>query len=117
MLLKNQIASGNCYEAAFQLLHQIEGEQVVLCHGIATQSRSPHNRIGHAWLEELHGKAWFVRDALFPLSLVPREIYYKVGKILSAEVVRYSRLRANLLVNEKKHFGPFNRRIAAATHC
>lgn len=36
--------------------------RLLLCHGIATQSKPPHARMGHAWLEEQYGDLWFVRD-------------------------------------------------------
>lgn len=116
---KNPAALGNCYEHAFQLLlkHGRRGNpDVVLVHGIVTQSRPPHVRMGHAWVEQYDpaAGAWFVRDGLFPDALVPARVYYAVGRV--GETRRYHYMEAMRYTHVLENYGPWDPVIAGAAH-
>lgn len=125
-IYKFNAAKGNCYAAAFALcqMHRFRmTDQIFLCHGIVTQTKQPHERMGHAWIEEyvtnnvaMGGYVWVVRDGLYPTTRIFREDYYKMGEIDSNLVKRYAWTQARNLREVHQNFGPWDEVILSAAH-
>jgi hypothetical protein len=97
-------ATGDCYEAAAKLL--LFGgmpEEARLVHGNVTgQGPVAGIRFGHAWVE--------LGDLVFDHSngrhlVVPRDQYYRVGKIKKPR--RYHPVEAKLYLLRRRHYGPW----------
>lgn len=112
----NNDAKGNCYAYAYSMSQTDLGRRVLLCHGIATQSASPFAQMGHAWTEVNIAGEWHVRDGLFPLNLIPRDVYYRVGKIQCSTVVRYTPRQALSLCAANGNVGPWAEHVLTAAH-
>jgi hypothetical protein len=113
-------ARGRCYEAAYLMLmeHKLNNtDRVVLCHGIAKQTRHPFAVMGHAWIEEqmADGK-WYCRDGQYPNHPILRDRYYEGGTIDPANVVKYTRTDAKRRQQKTGNVGPWDEKIAAAAH-
>lgn len=120
---RNLAAAGNCYEYAWLMITNRPNPDpvnAVLCHGIATQTQAPFNKIGHAWTEEVHQVGPFpvrvVRDPQFPEAVLPAEYYYDVGGVDPATVVRYTPEEAMLEAVVHGTYGCWDPTIAAAVH-
>jgi hypothetical protein len=114
-------AKDNCYEAAYRLMMNYGGwEEVYLCHGIATKTTPPHERMGHAWVEvemecqNTMGYITVVFDALFPKQGILKWVYYTVGRV--SDVVRYTRGEAVVLACREECYGPWDAKVAEAAH-
>ena len=106
--------TGHCYQAAYILFDAYTGApglaeagNLRLCHGIVRQTGWPHARMGHAWVELEHPtRGVVVVDGLFPDSHVPRDVYYRIGRI--KHVVRYDEQEVRRLANHHGHYGPWD---------
>ena len=109
---------GNCYEVAgcYLLDAWTRGEagNLVLVHGRPTLQVTPFCEYGHAWieiaqnLERLGAKAELVLCLDTESGvLVPRELFYKVGRIDPASCLRYRIEDLRRWVVETGHWGPW----------
>lgn len=103
--------TGDCYYAAANALCMpaFAGglslpDDAVLVHGRPTLTRPPFEEYGHAWLE--HGPM-VIEVANGRRVAVPRETYYRSGKIDPVKCIRYSREQACDMLLKFKHFGPW----------
>lgn len=110
---RDRSAIGNCYERAGTLLF-FAPDGAMLCHGIGRMTKPPHVLMGHAWIEIEVGGIWYVRDVLYPQGVIRRDDYYRVGQV--SDVVRYDVVEGTLRMYATGHYGPWDKKIAAAAH-
>ena len=116
MAERNDLARGNCYQAAWIWLDEIRPANAVLCHGIATRTQPPHERMGHAWVEVQVSGYQFCVDSLFPGTAIFQGRYYAIGNIDPKDVRRYTLDEARKLMLERGNYGPWDEVIMAAAH-
>jgi hypothetical protein len=94
---------GDCYFVAANLIIN-ELKEGTLVHGHPTLGVFPYEKYGHAWIE-LNGS---VIDYSNGNSVImPREEYYRLGKIKTVECLYYDRERARQFMLSHKHYGPW----------
>ena len=107
---------GTCYQDA--LLAVLFGPPgCVLVQGYPRlTSKDEHfgKKYGHAWVEVEVCGAWFVIDHHIPTSLIPKALYYAVGRIDPAECHTYTRREAKALERKFRHAGPWHEEPADA---
>lgn len=108
-----EIAKGDCYEAAAHLavFHSFDKDlllpanfEPVLVHGRPVLQRPPFERFGHAWVES--------GEVVFDFSngrklVMPRNVYYALGRIDPEDSFRYSPDEARKLLVRFGHYGPW----------
>lgn len=112
---------GDCFKAGVDLLLKLawktvsaggaDGEGFYLCHGIVTgQGPIEGVRYSHCWVEHaLIGSPATVLDHSNGRQLeMPAWLYYRIGRIDARKVYRYSLNEARRLLNEHKHYGPWD---------
>lgn len=113
--MANRKRKGNCFEAsALQFLAM--DREAVLVHG-APWSEKHQVRIAHAWIEytetnvvgEYEFQMCAVLDATLAKDkqLIPAPLYYMVGRMSEAHVIRYTREQARVLMVETENYGPW----------
>jgi len=101
---------GDCYEAAARLIIESDflGEKIslTLIHGFVTgQGKLEGVVYGHAWVEDKKGN---VLDYSNDRKLVvPKELYYSIGKIDHKKQKRYSSKETRKMLNKYEHWGPW----------
>jgi hypothetical protein len=99
---------GNCFHVAADLVLSHAGAGLTLCHGTPIAPAGPHEgeRLYHAWAETDDGRV-IDRSNGNDVNL-PRDAYYRLGRIDPAEVLRYSRLEVAALSLRFGHWGPWH---------
>ena len=118
---------GNCYEKAFNFLHETMGDGIkyLLCHGTVGDFETEEGYVeehGHAWIEYmemyevptlLNGRikhkveVWFCIDKSNGHdSILPRDAYYQFGNV--KDVHRYSVAEAIRNAIKTGHFGTWH---------
>lgn len=95
-------ADGDCYENAILYLIANKREGLVLVHGRPTLQCPPFCQFGHAWVED---GAWCIDAASG--ELIPKLVYYGVGRIDPALCFSYTREFALKMALKFKHYGPW----------
>ncbi len=95
--------TGNCYQTAAEHLLNIPASGWVLVHGRPTRSIAPFCQFGHAWLQ-LGERIVFDAERQM---LVPRSVYYRVGRIDPALCIKYTQLDVQRKLLEFEHWGPW----------
>jgi len=98
---------GDCFEVAGNLTTNLINCDCYLCHGKPIgQGKIDGIKHNHAWIE--------VNDIVIDFSngkktIIPRERYYRIGKINKKEVFRYTPIEAVKMMLETAHFGPWEK--------
>lgn len=110
---------GDCSQVAFHAVYEAfkrDDDTLTLCHGQVTGTDGPVKgvRFFHAWVEqELRFPG---SEARFVLAIdrsngsdvsLPRELYYRAGKIDPDEVARYTPKEAIVAALNAEHYGPW----------
>jgi hypothetical protein len=101
---------GDCYQAAAELVvlpnGALEGVALELVHGeVLGQGPLEGVRYGHAWVE-LNGALVLDHSNGREIHL-PAAVYYELGDIDPASVVRYDASEARRKLIEFEHYGPW----------
>ena len=100
--------NGDCYSSAVNLvmkLNSMGDKKAKLVHGIVTgQGALKGLEYSHAWVES--------GDMVLDYSngrelVVPKELYYKIGKITKTKKYGYMEMLQNLV--KKEHYGPWDK--------
>ena len=94
---------GDCFEAAFGA--QIEDSTWTLVHGVATGGPTGDMRISHAWVER---EGIVYDNACGRDRTLPRELYYRVGRIRDDQCRRYTADEAAEQALTTGHYGPWH---------
>jgi hypothetical protein len=111
--IQHQPTPGACFHDAFligvELLDCLDRELICVVHGVATGTGGAALdwRYGHAWLEIELGGVTLVIDHTRPNQPLPRELYYRAGRIDPAECRRYSLDEAIGHALRTGHSGPW----------
>ena len=151
---------GNCYEDSaryllygkwkfpwaappIEITSLVNENKIFLVHGVATLSRPPHQRYGHAWIEYtittemsfplIEGDALEDPDGV-KLEFIKQDVsmdycldlntgksfframYYHAGQILESECVRYNRDQALQYMIAYNHFGAWEGPFGCPPH-
>jgi len=110
---------GNCYKSSGEYLMDEwlkgEHEQYTLVHGIPTLTVEPFTRYGHSWIEFTAVVGVIAGRQLKTVmcldtetnNVVPRDLFYKVGRIKPEECFRYKFSEMRERINETGHWGPW----------
>lgn len=101
-------AHGNCYQDAFNALLELGGGWR-LVHGRPILTRPPYCQFGHAWVE----CGGVVID---PKGCVPRDLYYKIGRIDEGLNIYYCLDDACRMAVMHGHYGPWEGVDASSGH-
>lgn len=114
---------GDCYEAAANFIakevSKEDESKFFLCHGIVvgTGGDVVGVRYGHAWveMEPESGFGTLVIDRSNGRDItLPKELYYRVGSIDPANVIRYTKQQAMAKLSSTGHYGPWDKRVDAS---
>lgn len=111
---------GQCYMAAVRLARELVRlaniSDVRICHGVVSRGPIGSGRIGHAWVEfQIQtipgGPMRMVMDASSTQRSCPLVVsssaYYMVGRVVDANVRRYTLQESLDLISQLQHFGPW----------
>ena len=115
---KKSVALGNCFQNGFKYLFSSKGnEDMLLVHGtVSGQKHIEGIRYEHCWVEycEQHivdsqiVNLWMVVDPSQDMEkpvVCPRELYYKIARVIELNVKKYSRVDALLFAAKQMHYG------------
>jgi len=113
------IPTGDCYQAAANYLSRLgpkESEGHTLVHGIVSgQGPLEGKRLDHAWVEAEQPVPGGSLTIVLVIDvsqgknlLLPRDLYYRIGRVNPAECTRYTPEEAMINMLRSKHFGPWN---------
>jgi hypothetical protein len=100
---------GDCAEVAARLVIERLPRGFVLCHGRPV-GRGPANsgeRYFHAWVENDEGSVVIDQSNGLDVTM-PRDAYYAIGRIVEADVVRYTADEAAEMIVDTGHWGPWD---------
>lgn len=106
-------ATGDCYTAAGRFVTDAafagQADGYTLVHGVVGgQGPLEGRRIDHAWVEVDDGPVVMVVDVSNGGSLVlPRDLYYRLGRVIPEECRRYTPEEATIEMVRSKHWGPW----------
>lgn len=113
------VAVGDCYEAAVRLAET--DSDMFICHGYVTGSpdtKVAGVRFSHAWCEKtveftinghtINHVEVFDHSNGRDIDNFPAQLYYKLGDIDAAEVVRYTYTEAVVHMVTTEHWGPWD---------
>jgi hypothetical protein len=95
--------TGDCYRSAAEHLLNMPASGWVLVHGRPTRSIAPFCQYGHAWLQ-LGEHVVFDTERQM---LIPRSVYYRVGRIDPALCIKYAQIDVQRMLLEHEHRGPW----------
>jgi hypothetical protein len=112
---------GNCYPTAGRMV--IDDPALTLCHGVVTDVDGVVGPHGHAWVERTDrfsvprgdypdSRHWVESTVVVDRAngndvTMPQVLYYKLGRIDPATVVRYAPETARRMMLEHGHWGPW----------
>lgn len=96
-------ADGTCYEDAYQYISK--NPEATLVHGLVV-GQGPIEGVlyNHAWIEKGNR---VIDPSLKPALTVPKELYYKLGRIDTKTVYRYDHSEFLEKVLEHETYGPW----------
>lgn len=103
-------ALGDCFVVAGRYVLYGDDPSARLCHGTVTgQGPVRDRRFVHAWVEVVRDGEVMVVDAANGKAIyLPRDVYYRLGRIEPETVVRYDREAALIEMLRQRHWGPWS---------
>jgi len=104
--------SGHCYKLAYHQMMKVPGS--ILVHGVVVgQGKISGTKYGHAWIEYKKGSEKVAWDPFHDKEFPAKE-YRLVGRVRN--VKEYTRKEALKMGLETEIYGPWDKKIASATH-
>lgn len=91
---------GNCYQSALEMI--LQNHHLILVHGVVTFDGGEMygTQMVHAWCEDSSGTVYDYSNNRE--LIIPKDIYYKKGKIVDTVRYEYSEALSNLLDSENE---------------
>jgi hypothetical protein len=114
--------SGDCYRVGLMMIVDLHArhdnvDAYRLCHGAVVGNGGDviGVRLAHCWVEHTRpdGRVDVIDQSNGNDIALPRDIYYRIGRVEPDTVIRYEPHEAMVLAIQHEHYGPWHEEAAA----